>query len=371
MDRRQGGLAIREQFWEHFRIHKRRMNNAHREDIIMTKKLSSILFLSFFLFSSTIGIAAAKDINKSFHESFNVKKGDILRLKHGDGNVRLTPWDKDIIDVKVRYRADIDAVGIRLGSKDDFLVEFRQTGNTVYVTGRETSRGTIGFYNKKQYEYVYEIQSPDYIRLDLNGDDGNVDISGWAAEIDCRIDDGDIILRNISGDETTIHGEDGDIEIDNLKGELAIVVDDGDIFLTACKMPRCRVEAEDGDIEISEAEGSFDITVDDGDVTMRQIAAAGLIIRANDGEIDLDLLAGDTLDADIRTDDGDVTVDLEKGFSLTFHASADDVDYIRIDLDDIEDYREDRVSKSGRIRGGNGQLRIRTADGDITIKEKF
>jgi type 1 fimbria pilin len=347
------------------------MNNAHREENIMTKKLSSLLILFFFIFSTTIGIAAAKDINKSFHESFDVKEGDTLRLKHGDGNVRLTPWDKDIIDVKVRYRADIDAVGIRLGSKDDFNVEFRQSGNTVYVTGRETSRGTIGFYNKKQYEYVYEILSPDYIRLDLDGDDGNVDISGWAAEIDCRIDDGDITFQNIRGDKTTIRGEDGDIEIDDLKGELAIEVDDGDVFLTACEMIRCRLEAEDGDFTINESQGSFDITVDDGNINTRQIAANGLIIRSEDGDIDLDLLATRMLDADIRTDDGDVTIDLEKGFSFSFHISADDVDYIRIDLDDIQNYHEDEHSKSGRIGGGNGRLKIRTADGDITIRENL
>jgi DUF4097 and DUF4098 domain-containing protein YvlB len=344
------------------------MKNAQREENTMTKKISSVLILSFFLFSAIAGTAGANEINKNFHQSFDVKRGDTLRLRHGDGNVQLTTWDKDTIDVKVRYRADIDAVGIRLGSKDDFNVEFRQSGDTVFVTGKETSRGTIGFYNKKQYEHVYEIHSPDYIRLDLDGDDGNVDISDWAAEINCLIDDGNVTLRNIRGNITTIRGEDGDIEIDDLTGDLKIEVDDGDVFLTACDMPRCRLEANDGDIEMSKSKGSFDITVDDGNVTMRQIAATGLIVRANDGDIDVDLLDGETLDADIRTDDGDVTVNLEKGISLTFHASADDVDYIRIDLEDIENYREDRESKSGRINEGDGRLKIRTADGDITIR---
>jgi len=178
-------------------------------------------------------------------------------------------------------------------------------------------------------------------------------------------------LQNISGEKTTIRGEDGDIEIDDLTGDLMIEVDDGNVFLNACSMPDCRLKAEDGDITISEAKGSFDITVDDGNVTMRQIAAKGLIMRSEDGDIDLDLLADETLDADIRTDDGDVTVDLEKGFSLSFHVSADDVDYIRIELDDIENYKEDDHSKSGRISGGNGRLKIRTADGDITIKYNF
>jgi hypothetical protein len=337
----------------------------------MIKTISSLLLLSFIFFSASAGPASAEEINKDFHQRFDVGKGDTLRLRHGDGNVKLIPWEENVIDVKVRYRADIDAVGIRLGSKDDFIVEFRQTGNTVYVTGRETSRGTIGYYNKKQYEYIYEIHSPDYINLDLIGDDGDVEIANWAAQIDCRIDDGNISLKHIDGEKTTILGEDGDIAIENLTGDLTIELDDGDIFLTACDMSRCRVEGEDGDIEISDSKGSFDITVDDANVTMRNIAAAGLIMRAEDGDIDIGLLAGETLDADIRTDDGDVTIEMEKGASLSFLVTADDADYIRIDLDDIQDYREDEHRKSGRLRDGPGRLKIQTSDGEIRIREKF
>jgi DUF4097 and DUF4098 domain-containing protein YvlB len=247
-------------------------------------------------------------------------------------------------------------------------VEFRQTGTTVYVTGKETSRGTIGFYNKKVYEHIYEIQAPDYIQLDLHGDDGDVNISGWAANIDCMIDDGDIAMQDIKGDKITIRGEDGDIEIEDLAGDLSIQLDDGDVTLMGCAVPRCRLEADDGNIEISEAQGSFDMAVDDGNIRMRKTAATELILRADDGDVDLDLLAVEDFDADIRTDDGDVTIDLEPGFSLSFHTTADDVDYIRIDLDGIENYREDEHSKSGRLGDGEGRLKIRTADGDITIR---
>jgi DUF4097 and DUF4098 domain-containing protein YvlB len=342
-----------------------------REETNMAKKISFILILFSMIFSIPTGVAAAKDINKDFHQSFAVKEGDTLRLRHGDGDVRLISWEKDTLDVKIRYRADIDAVGIRLGSKDDFIVEFRQTENTVYVTGKETSRGTIGFYNKKRYEYVYEIHSPNYIRLDLDGDDGDVDIQDWAAEIDCRIDDGDVTLSNINGDRITIIAEDGDVAIDDLSGDLTIELDDGDVILSACEMPRCRLEAADGDIEINESKGSFDITVDDGNITMKRTAASGLILRSEDGDIDLGLLPADMLDADIRTDDGDVDIYLEGGFSLSFHASADDADYIRIQLQDVANYKEDEYSKSGSIGGGNGRLKIRTADGDITIRENF
>ncbi len=337
----------------------------------MIKRFYSFLFFSLLIYSIGFGSAVAEEFKKEFHQSFDVNKGDSLRLRHGDGNVRLISWEKNIIDVKVRYNADIEVFGIRLGKKHDFDVEFRQTENTVYVAGKEASSATIGYQNKNIYEYVYEIHSPDYIKLDLEGEDGNVDIENWKAEIECRIDDGDINLRNIESEKTTIWGEDGDVEIDNLIGDLTIEVDDGDLILDACETMYCRLEAEDGDITISRSKGSFNIVVDDGNVGLKQTEANGLDIHAEDGDVNLDLLSVEMFEADIETDDGDVTVDLDQGFSTSFYISADDADYIRIELDDIEDYKEDRTTKSGSIHGGKGRMKIRTADGNITIKENY
>ncbi|MGB7297635.1 MAG: DUF4097 family beta strand repeat-containing protein [Candidatus Aminicenantales bacterium] len=336
----------------------------------MAKKPACVLIFAFFILFSTSALSAADEINKNFHRSFDVKKGDALSLRFGDGNVKIVPWEKDVIDVSVRYRADIAVAGVRLGGRNDFEVEFRQTSDTVYVTGKEPSGGAIGFYNEKVYEYVYEIHAPDYVRLDLEGDDGDVTVENWAAEIDCRIDDGDVQLKSISGGRTAIRGEDGDVKIEKLTGDLTIGIDDGDVTLTACDLGSCRVESEDGNVTVRQSGGSFDITVDDGNVVMENIKAQLLHIVTADGDIEVELLAGPTLDAELQTDDGDIRIDLERGFPVSFNVSADDPDYIHLDLEAIEGYKEDRYGKSGSINGGDGRLRIRTADGDVEIREK-
>jgi DUF4097 and DUF4098 domain-containing protein YvlB len=326
---------------------------------------------SLFIFCVGLGTVAAEEINKEFHQSFDVKEGDSLCLRFGDGNVQLIPWENNSIDVKVRYRADIDLAGIRLGRKQAFDVEFRQTAKTVYVTGKEPNSAAIGFYNERVYEYVYEIHSPDYIALDLEGDDGNVDVENWAAGIECRIEDGDVHLGNIVGGKTNIWGEDGDVKIDNLSGDLAIKLDDGDIYLTACHMGSCRVEGEDGEITISQSKGSFDVISDDGDVIMKKTEAKGLNISTEDGNIEVDLLAAGTLDADIKTDDGDISIGFEKRPSVSFYVSANDADSVRVDFENIESYKKDKHIRSGSLNGGNGRLKIQTADGDVTIKESL
>jgi DUF4097 and DUF4098 domain-containing protein YvlB len=315
--------------------------------------------------------AAAEEINKNFQQSFNVKAGDSLCLRSGDGNVTIVPWEKNVIDVSVRYRADIDVAGIRLGGRDDFEVEFRQTGNTVYVTAKEPSSGAIGFYNKKVYEYVYEIHSPATVRLDLEGDDGDVTIENWRADVECRADDGDIHLKNITGGRTDLRTDDGDVTIDGLSGNLTISLDDGDVTLAACDLESCRVDGEDGEVTVRQSKGCFDITLDDGTVIMDRLEARELHISTAEGDIEVGLLTGPTpLDAEIKTEDGDIEIDLEKGFSVSLHVSADDPDSIRFDLTNMENYKEDRYGKSVGVNGGKGRLRIRTDDGDVTIREK-
>ena len=336
----------------------------------MAKKPACVLMFALLVLFSTSLLSAAEEINKNFHRSFEVKGGDSLSLRFGDGDVTITPWEKDIIDVTVRYRADIDAAGIRVGGRDDFDVEFRQTSDTVHVTGKEPSGAMIGFINERVHEYVYEIHSPAYVRLDLEGDDGDLKVEDWAAEIECRIDDGNVSLINIAGGRTDIRGEDGDVEIEKLSGNLTVEMDDGDVTLTACELESGRIEGEDGNVTVRQSRGSFDIGLDDGNVVMEKIEARELNVGAAEGDIEVELLAGPTLDAELQTDDGDITVELERGFSVSFHISADDPDYIRLDLENMEGYKEDRYGKAGSINGGEGRLRVRTDDGDVEIREK-
>ncbi|MFO7979954.1 MAG: DUF4097 family beta strand repeat-containing protein [Candidatus Aminicenantes bacterium] len=331
----------------------------------MKKLMLIILFLV--ILTLFIGSAPAKEINKDFHESFDVKTGDVLHLTHGDGDVTIVPWNKDIIDVEVHFRANVERIGI--GQEYHFDVEFNQRGNSVYVTEKESSGFTIGFSSFKTYEYIYEIKAPNYIRLDLKGDDGDVNVEGWREDIECRIDDGDLILRDIESERVRLWGEDGIIEIERLKAELSVSIDDGDVFLTGCDVPECRVDMEDGDIQIRDSLGSFDISSDDGDVIFDHTTAEKLYISSDDGNIDLDLLKSGKIDADIKTDDGAVRMNLEKGFSTSFYAYSDD-GRIRIELENIEKFEDEHHAKSGEINGGKGRIRIRTSDGNITIGEK-
>ncbi len=69
-----------------------------------------------FALTLSLGLLQAEEINREFHETFDVSPGMLLKLKHGDGNVNVSPWDKDTLDEQIsaafdwRYESSIKRV---------------------------------------------------------------------------------------------------------------------------------------------------------------------------------------------------------------------------------------------------------------------
>ncbi|UCB53067.1 MAG: DUF4097 family beta strand repeat protein [Candidatus Zixiibacteriota bacterium] len=329
------------------------------------RKTVFAFFVALLLVASTIS-AEAREIKRYFHQSFDVEKGSILHLRHGDGDVTITPWDKDVLDVEVRYRAEARTFGI--GGEHEFKVEFKETGSVVHVIGKETSSSSIGFHHYRLHEYTYTIRAPEYLELTLDGDDGDVDIEDWQGKIECTLEDGDVDLRNIVSPETNIDLEDGDLRIDGLEGDLFVDGEDGDVVLRDAKTQQCRIRLEDGDLTIRRSEGEFEINVEDGDVDLDRVRAEMLEVSAQDGDVEVDLLKVDRIDLDIRVYDGDVTVNLEPGTSAAFSIDTQD-GRIRTDLPGTRDLEKGRDQVSGQIGTGEGRIYIGTVDGNVTLRE--
>ncbi|MCK4409570.1 MAG: DUF4097 family beta strand repeat protein, partial [Candidatus Eisenbacteria sp.] len=253
------------------------------------------------------------------------------------------------------------------GSHPDFDVEFRQTDDRVTVRGIEgSSSGVYFFRSMREYEYTYTIKAPSYVILDLTGDDGDLELSGWRADIECRVDDGDVQFTDVVNGNTEIWIEDGDVRLAQLSGDLVVRGDDGDVTVTNSTLSHALFALEDGDIRISDSKGNFDAALDDGDVTLSRVTASIVDVRGEDGSVDLDVTSDDDVHINVATDDGDVTIRLAGGLSFQYLVTMDD-GRVDIDLDgNIEtDSSEHRIS--GEVGTGGGLVRVSTADGDIQL----
>ena len=330
-----------------------------------TMRLAVIVPITFVL-SVVAGQVAAEEINREFHETFQVQEGSKLVLEHGDGDVAITPWGEDTLDVEVRYRAKASNIGWTKST--DFTVEFRQDGDTVYVVGHEPKRVSVGISAYREYEYLYTVKAPSYLKLDLEGDDGDVEIDGWNGPIMVKLEDGDVNLSNIESPRTEVILEDGDLEIDGIVGDLEIDCEDGDIEIFDCQTDQGRIHSEDGDIVIDRCAGSFEIAVADGDAYMRELTARDLKIRSGDGTINLSLLPSEDLDLNVRVGDGDVVLDLDRDLSADFELETSD-GRINVSAADVGELSQDRQRVTGRLGAGDGSIYVRTVDGSVTLRQ--
>lgn len=322
-----------------------------------------LTFLSIALI--TVVPATAETIDRDYHETFDVREGVRLDLQHGDGDVTVTPWDKDVIDVKVRYFAEVKSIGF--AGEPDFSVDFDQTDDVVRVVGREKiGSGVVIFQSIKEHEYTYTISAPSYVTLEFDGDDGDVSITGWRSDIDCALDDGDVELEDIANATTSVSVEDGDVLIDGLTGELRVSGDDGDVRLVGCSVSTARISVQDGDVSVRDCEGAFEIAVDDGDVSLHELVSERVEVSGEDGDIWLSLAGGDPVDIEVETDDGDITVSLAPELSYAFVITMDDGD-AHVDVPNIDEFSKTEHAVSGRAGSGGGRVHLTTADGNVVL----
>lgn len=318
----------------------------------------TILFLLYaFVFS--------RDIRKDYHESFEVKSGDILYLTHGDGNVTISSWDKNIVDIEIIFSANIFGMG---NDDYDFDVQFQQHGNEIEVIEKFKSNHRFGFRGITIDRYEYQIKAPKYLLLNLDGDDGDVEIEDMAANIECHLSDGDLDITNTIANSIKLKLEDGTIKMKDIEAELDIKIDDGDVRITDYIGNTCMVDLEDGELEMDRASGNFDISSDDGEIELRHITVGKLKASSDDGDIYIDILESGAPDIDIKADDAKVIVDLNKNISAKIEIETDD-GHINTTISSPEYEKKKPSYYFAEISGGKGRIHIRTNDGDVVLRE--
>lgn len=291
-----------------------------------------------------------------FQHTFSISSGAKLILKHGDGDVFISPWENDEIDVEVVYSSK--------NSDDDFKVEFDQRGNQFFVTEVKENRGFSIFHSNRVIQYVYTIRAPSYVILSLSGDDGDVVINSWKANIKCDLDDGDLTLSEINAERTEIHGEDGNVNITGFTGYLQLTTEDGDIQLTDCTETNATLRSEDGDVSVLDFVGDFNLETEDGTVKVDGFRVNSLGIRSEDGDITIGLLEAEGVD--ISTDDGDVSLRVSRDLPFQFEINTDDGD-IQVSLPGGTFEKRGDHTFLGTNHNGTRQFRITTEDGDIRL----
>ncbi len=248
-------------------------------------------------------VTAADNGNTPETKSFTVKKGGMLRVNLNGGDIRLTPWDKDLLEVRVRGT----------GEDDENSVDIRQRENTITIQTDE-EEGWSG-------DTRLDISLPSQFDLDLRTVQGDIVIDGaMSGKINGSTSAGNIRMGNVTG-VVEMHTSGGDIHAGDVKGDLTLKTSGGDIVSGAVT-------------------GEADITTSGGNIRLKDVGKS-LWAKTAGGDIDAGSIGGE---ATISTAGGNIMVG-KVGSRASLSTAGGDVE----------------------LQGATGRIRAKTAGGNLRL----
>lgn len=224
----------------------------------MKKFLTAVLLLFFTLISSSFAANIFnKDLELIHRKSFKIEPGNLLKLSTDGGDVEITPWHRNEVEVKIYGNEN---------AKEKFDFYFDADNQSVNIKGERKTHWN--FFSNLRLKY--EIKVPSRFNLKISTAGGDLKVGGV---------DGDISL-NTSG---------GDIWADRVSGAL-------------------RLNTSGGDIKIFSNDASIDAKTSGGDITLEYNGQnKGIELRTSGGDIEISLPSDFNANVELSTSGGDVS----------------------------------------------------------------
>lgn len=222
-----------------------------------------ILFISI----NSLLFAGTEIINSSpsetlHHRTFKISSGKALIVDSENGDVTITPWEKDEVEVIILGNAR---------ARDRMQFSFNASENKVEVKGTRDGSGWSWF---SSLELKYEIKVPEYFNLDIHTAGGDIKAGGINGMIRLKTSGGDIWSdRCIGNIEARTSG--GDINIFTTDSPVTAKTSGGDIKLEySGKNKGIDLNTSGGDITIKlspDIKASVDLSTSGGHVSNAEI----------------------------------------------------------------------------------------------------
>lgn len=169
-------------------------------------KYTLFLFIGLSINLNATGSIAKDELTKEVHESFNVSPGAKLGIQNKYGNITITTWNKNQIQVDVLIKVKSS----NSKKAEDFLnsitIDFDSSSSyvkakTIYPEQENNSwwSGWFGSSKNIDYEVHYTISAPEQISTTLINKYGNISQTSIDGDSDVTNKYGDIYIENITG----------------------------------------------------------------------------------------------------------------------------------------------------------------------------
>lgn len=347
--------------------------------------------------------------------SFDVESGQTLTVElDTGGDITITGWDKDVVDVKVIYDAK---------DKERIEVDMRRIGSGVDIS----SEIEVDWGDTYRYTPDLEIMVPLKFNLDLHTMGGDIEIDNVEGEIsgltmggdlDLKYLKGDIALKTMGGDITcrdsdldgSVNTMGGKVLMRNLVGDVKGSSMGGHVIYEnvtsrdgATTGDVVNITTMGGDINVNVAPKGAKVSTMGGDIEIR---SANEFVRAKTmgGDIEIEEVdgwvkattMGGSIEVTVIGDPdrgdrsvsltsmaGDVELTVPAGLSMELdlelaYTKGNEGDFdIHSDFDfereETEEWDKNNGSPrryiygKGSVKGGKHRIRIKTINGDIYL----
>ena len=258
----------------------------------------------------------------------SVQRGDLLRIENFSGELLIRSWDRSEVNVEFE------------GRRDSALEISRRAGR---VELRPSLR------KGRDRNHVYVVFVPAWLPVEIRGAELDVRAEGLGARLEVTTRDGDISVRNHSG-EVVARALDGVIDVRRSTGTFEIT-------------------SLDDDVSVFDIEGDLFIEANDGDIEMIGIDAGVVDAGTMDGDIDFSGVIQAGGEYQLTTHDGDISFEVPPGAGAEFSVATYSGEF-ETELPILLQRLERGGELNFEVGGGGSQVRLRAFDGAIRLLER-
>jgi hypothetical protein len=274
--------------------------------------------------------------NRRYEKQFSVKEGGEVIVDADDGTVYIDSWEKNEVSVVV----EIDGSDSRA---EKYTVDFKQEGNTIYVTGKVKDRSFFKWH-VGNLDARYTITVPKKFNTTVKTSGGDIESKNLIGKADYNTSGGNIDVEKIEG-ETIASTSGGNVMVRDIVGNVNAETSGGNVI---CENIKGDVDGSTsgGDVEANFIDGRVKAGTSGGNVTIKVNGDnKGINAETSGGDIDIFVKEGVGADIDAETTGGSVDCDLP----VTVRGKVRDSEL------------------HGKLNGGGNVIRASTSGGSIRI----
>ncbi len=287
--------------------------------------------------SSTVEDSFSDDQhNRRYEKQFTVKDGGEIIVNADAGTIKIDSWEKSEVSVVVEVNGSDSRA-------EKYTVEFKQEGNTVYVTGKVKDKSFFKWH-VGNLEVRYTINVPKKFNTTVKTSGGDIESKNLIGKANYNTSGGNVNVEKIEG-ETIASTSGGNVVVRDIVGNVEAETSGGNVI---CENIKGDVDGSTsgGDVEANFIDGRVKAGTSGGNVTIKVNGNnKGINAETSGGDIDIFVKEGVGADIEAETTGGSVDCDLP----VTVRGKVRDSEL------------------HGKLNGGGNVIRARTSGGSIRI----